>query len=310
MSDKSRRDFLRTTGEITGAAFGLNALSGFLKQEGLEESDIEPDFSDQFGDYSFIYGIHREPYSNYDSSEVSEDFDAVFLEHPGNYIDNPGQNLEILRNTPQYRDLFDRFEEYNIDVYLADVDMIEGTPLVEGGVLGSELAMGMKALKDMPLLPESSSYRDRIETTLAGGWLMNPILSYGTRIFSEMREEGDSLSGEILSNSERIHPETLLASRKFRNAVMTYKQKRLMENEDERRHYCTVIGSFHVGLEDYLTSDYEELYSFLETRKPYWEKFVDEPGTVSRATRFSYSDLSDEWHLIDQQNIEDLDNLI
>lgn len=268
------------------------------------------------GIYNIIYGNHLTP-TNPDL--LPQGLSGIVLETGGvDWYEDPQGALNFVRNHPQYRNLVPRLETDRIPIYLVDsgynIDndiewvstIADSAVSTSEGVLGSALAFS--AARD--LRQKEISRRKLLKSGikgLAGLYLLSPFVVQAGRLLAEISGEGRGLSADAFAAVEKIHPEANLFGLKIRDALIAYKEQKILEQLQGRQNIATVIGAAHVGIEDRLRATPPENLAYLDALQPIISAFANK-NTFSNAVEFEFDGRS--WQQTAKMDFPELQSLL
>jgi hypothetical protein len=261
------------------------------------------------GIYTILYGLHVVAQN---PDEVPDRINGIILETGiHQWLKDPVQTIQKLKNHLQYKLLFERLEKEKIPVFFADLKykyndfalILADNFFTAAGWIG-----GMRLISEL-IHNDNKPQRGFVASLaygLAGAWLLLPAVSNMTRLVSSIIGEGTKQSARLKKLSHKLHPEAELLYLSLRNAVIAEKAYHLAQTHGKRAHIAIVLGAGHVGIEDMLIKSHEERISYMKKFQGLLHKIVL-PEYLYSVTRMEYD--GKEWRLEKTEKVPSLEAL-
>lgn len=240
------------------------------------------------GRYSFVYVAHL---LGKNPETIFSDSDLLFLETGmGNWLVNPAGMLRDLTfgGLESSGKIAGNAINKGLPVMFGDLvfqnnNLATLAGLAEMSILGIETAAGIGLLKKVVQSNRSGfiSRRgaiQRIGLTGAGlattAWLVGPALAAIDMVVSNGENESRNTSNDVTLQVLRSHPEILPILLNLRNTLIAEKEEWLLRSRNKEKHLTTVMGAFHVGIEDKIRQSSVERLASLRNYKDIMKKLV------------------------------------
>lgn len=267
-------------------------------------------------EFTVVYGIHVSPI---DPTKIPLSSDGVILESGAfDYIKEPANVLNTLRNRPDYVNLFPQLEAQRIPIiltdsmYIPDESVIGASSLPDITVKVAEVTTGLvlsrQGIRD--LTNENLTRRRFLKgggRIVAGAYLTLPGIAEAFRLLTSAIGKGQETSADLFNFSESIHPEVNVLVLKIRNALISYKEQEIARIMGEKPHLVTLIGAAHTGIEEQLKLDTNDNLDYLRALQPIISKIATKT-TFPRAAIFEFGE--DGWETTKVHEFPELANLV
>jgi hypothetical protein len=261
------------------------------------------------GTYTILYGLHVVPQN---PDDVPDNITGIILETGiHQWLKDPVQTIQKLKNHPQYKLLFERLEKEKIPVLFADVKykyndfvlILADNVFTAAGWIGGTRLINQLIRNDTK---PPRRFVTSLAYGLAGAWLLLPVISNMTRLVSAITGEGMEQSARLKKLSHKLHPEAELLYLSLRNAVIAEKAYYLAQTYGKKAHIAIVLGAGHVGIEDMLIKSHVERLGYLRKFQNLLHKIVL-PEYLYSIIRMGYN--GKEWRMEKTEKVPALEAL-
>lgn len=309
----SRRNFIRSgLGLFTMAACTKSESPRATLRPDLVRKENVVDIRKAEGDYTVIYGNH---WQVMDPKQLPEHLDGICFETAtANWLKEPIQTFLSAQNTVQYSPLLKPVEEKQIPVYLVDLASDDDHSGLFGLAIYSdvflEIAEGIlgyrmirSALKHKGKSLTRGESLKHILKICAAGYLLSPSISMALKALASFSGVAEGPTSYLLKMGLKIHPESFFFVATVRNTVLACKQEWLMKQIGSRPHFATVIGGFHIGIEDAIFESSEDRLALLKNFQSLISKTYL-PESLYKITRIDFN--GDNWQVTGAYEVPEL----